>query len=95
MAQLELLAACAFGLEAVVARELTSLGYESNIIAPGKVLFAGDKAAICRANIWLRSADRVLLRMATFPAADFDALFESTELWGPEDAALILVKRIV
>jgi 23S rRNA (guanine2445-N2)-methyltransferase / 23S rRNA (guanine2069-N7)-methyltransferase len=100
VAQLELLAACAFGLEAVVARELTSLGYESNIIAPGKVLFTGDMAAICRANIWLRSADRVLLRMATFPAADFDALFETTrELdwhhWIAQDAEFPVVGRSI
>lgn len=92
MPDLELIAATAFGLEAVVARELQALGYEPTIIATGRVLFRGDESAICRANTWLRTADRVLIRLGSFPAADFDELFEGVralpwERWiGPEAA---------
>lgn len=100
VAPFELLAACAFGLEAVVARELTSLGYDPKVVAPGKVLFSGDLTAICRTNIWLRSADRVLVRIAHFPACDFDALFETTRAiawhdWIPNDAAFPVSGRSI
>lgn len=76
MANIDLIAATAFGLESVVARELLALGYESKIIGTGRVLFRGDERAICRANVWLRAADRVLIRLGTFPAKDFGELFE-------------------
>src|SRR5208283_5557462 len=70
-ARLDLIATSTFGLEAVVARELQSLGYEPKIIQPGRVLFAGDESDICRTNLWLRTADRVLVRIDTFEARDF------------------------
>jgi 23S rRNA (guanine2445-N2)-methyltransferase / 23S rRNA (guanine2069-N7)-methyltransferase len=73
---LTLIATATFGLESVVARELAGLGYESQALRPGWLSFEGDDLAVARANLWLRASDRVLLRMATFPAADFDALFE-------------------
>ncbi len=97
---IELLATTAFGLEAVTARELEGLGYEPKIISTGRVLFSGDESAIARANINLRTADRVLLRFATFPAADFDALFETTkslpwEQWITPDAAFPVNGRSV
>jgi len=76
MSTIDLIAATAFGLEAVVARELEDLGYQPEIISVGRVLFRGDFLALARANTWLRAADRVLLRVAEFPAADFDQLFE-------------------
>ncbi|MHB1033713.1 MAG: bifunctional 23S rRNA (guanine(2069)-N(7))-methyltransferase RlmK/23S rRNA (guanine(2445)-N(2))-methyltransferase RlmL [Pirellulales bacterium] len=92
MTQLELLATAAFGLEAVVARELQSLGYESTTIQPGRLLFRGDESAVCRTNLWLRAADRVLVRMGTFEAADFGTLFDGVHAlawdeWLPRDAA--------
>ena len=59
-------------------RELESLGYEAKITRPGRIEFAGDHAALCRANLWLRSADRVLIQLAKFPCPDFDALFDTT-----------------
>ena len=65
-----------FGLESVVARELEALGYESRALRPGWLSFDGDESAVARANLWLRASDRVLLRLASFPAADFDALFD-------------------
>jgi len=90
---LELIATAAFGLEAVVVRELKALGYPGRTVRPGRVLFHGDRQAICRTNLWLRSAERVLVRMGTFPAADFDQLFEGVRAidwqeWIPADAEL-------
>lgn len=72
----DIIAACAFGLESVVVRELADLGYEAKPVSTGRVLFQGDDAAIARCNLWLRAADRVLVRVGHFPAPDFDALFE-------------------
>ncbi|QDV69756.1 Ribosomal RNA large subunit methyltransferase K/L [Rosistilla carotiformis] len=88
---IDLIATCAFGLEAVVRRELSDLGYVGKVISPGRILFSAPPEAICRANLWLRSADRVLIRLATFEAADFDALFDQTRdlswsQWLPQDA---------
>jgi 23S rRNA (guanine2445-N2)-methyltransferase / 23S rRNA (guanine2069-N7)-methyltransferase len=92
-APLNLIATSAFGLEAVVVRELANLGYDSRVIRPGRIWFGGDIAAVARANLWLRSADRVLVELAAFEAADFDALFETTrglswEEWIAADAAI-------
>ncbi|MFP6671552.1 MAG: THUMP domain-containing protein [Pirellulaceae bacterium] len=82
--QLNLIATTAFGLEALTKRELVSLGYPAEIIAPGWIRFRGGQEAICRANLWLRTADRVLIEVATFEASDFDTLFETTKqvAWG-------------
>ena len=77
MSQFQLIAACAFGLEAVVKRELLNLGYESSVASPGRIQFSGDWQAVCRTNLWLRTADRVLILVKRFPAADFDQLFET------------------
>ena len=74
----QLLATCAFGLEALVRRELESLQYAAKVVEPGRVAFEGDSTAILRSNLWLRTADRILLKVADFPAGDFDELFEST-----------------
>ncbi len=84
-AKLDLIATSTFGLEAVVARELQSLGYEAKIIQPGRVLFAGDESDICRTNLWLRTADRVLVRLDTFEARDFGQLFDRTRALPWED----------
>ncbi|QDS89334.1 Ribosomal RNA large subunit methyltransferase K/L [Rosistilla ulvae] len=88
---LDLIATCAFGLEAVVRRELADLGYVGKVLTPGRILFVAPPEAICRANLWLRSADRVLVRLASFEAGDFDALFDQTRdlpwsQWLPKDA---------
>ncbi|MGI9470834.1 MAG: bifunctional 23S rRNA (guanine(2069)-N(7))-methyltransferase RlmK/23S rRNA (guanine(2445)-N(2))-methyltransferase RlmL [Rubripirellula sp.] len=96
----DLIAACAFGLEAVVRRELQGLGIESTIGESGRVHFQGDANTVCTANLWLRTADRILIRVAEFPAADFDALFESTKAidWGsllPQDAAFPVTGRSI
>lgn len=87
---LDLVATCAFGLESVVARELALLGVEAKPYATGRVGFAGDASTLIRANLWLRAADRVLIAVGRFPAADFGVLFDATyalpwERWIPHD----------
>lgn len=77
--KLTLIAACAFGLEAIVKRELIALGYQPHVTQPGRVCFAGDWADICRTNIGLRVADRVLIEVHSFAAPDFEALFETVK----------------
>lgn len=100
MSSLELIATASFGLEAVVSRELKQLGYEDQSIEDGRVTFVADEAAICRTNLWLRSADRVLLKLGDFTAEDFGELFEKTkalpwEDWLPVDAAFPVRGRSV
>lgn len=79
MNRLELIAPCHFGLEAVLKRELQDLGYEIAGVEDGRVTFYGDIDAICRANIFLRTAERVLLKVGSFKAQTFDELFEKTK----------------
>ena len=81
----QLVATAAFGLEAIVVRELQALGYEGRVVRPGRIEFGGDLVAVARANLWLRSADRVLLQMAKFSATDFDALFDTVSALPWED----------
>ena len=75
----DLIATATFGLEAVVARELKNLGYTDSLTENARVLFRGDAEAICRCNLWLRSADRVFIRMGEFQALSFEELFERTK----------------
>lgn len=75
--RIDLIATAAFGLEAAVAYELKKLGYEDQQTEQGRVTFRGDWSAIARSNLWLRTADRVLLRMGEFKAATFDELFDA------------------
>lgn len=79
MAKIELIATAAFGLEAVVAKELKALGYTDQLVENGRVTFWGDEEAVCRTNLWLRSADRVLLKMGEFKATTFEELFQQTK----------------
>lgn len=93
MPEFELIATAGFGLEALVKRELEGLGYEGRVVSPGRVAFHGDESAIREANLWLRTAERVLVRMAEAEATDFDALFELTRSapwseWITRDGAL-------
>lgn len=76
---IELIATVPMGLEAIVAREIRELGYEQMKVENGRVTFTGDLLALCRANLWLRTADRVLIKMAAFPARTFDELFEGVK----------------
>lgn len=72
----ELIATATFGLEAVVKREIEALGYRILKSENGKITFQGDERAIVRSNLWLRAADRVLLKMAEFRAEEFEELFQ-------------------
>ena len=77
--KLELIATATFGLEAVVRREIEALGYRIIKTEDGKVTYMGDERAIVRSNLWLRTADRVLLKMAEFSAVEFEELFQQTK----------------
>ena len=77
--KLELVATATFGLEAVVRREIEALGYKVIRTEDGRVTYMGDERAIARSNLWLRSADRVYVRMGEFDAAEFEQLFQQTK----------------
>lgn len=79
MSQFELLATATFGLESLVAEELRKLGYDKTQVENGKVTFIGDELAICRTNLWLRTAARVRIKVGEFQATTFDELFEKTK----------------
>jgi putative N6-adenine-specific DNA methylase len=92
MDKVELIATATFGLESVVAEEVKNLGYTDMRVDNGKVTFTADISAIPRANLWLRTADRVRLKIGEFTATTFDELFEKTKAlpwsdWIPEDGA--------
>lgn len=72
----EIIAPCHFGLEAVLKKEIYDLGYEIRKVEDGRVTFEGDAEAVCRANIFLRTAERVLIKAGEFQAETFDELFE-------------------
>ena len=66
----ELIAPCHFGLESVLKREILDLGYEIVTVEDGRITFRGDVTAIARANIFIRTAERILLKMGSFRATD-------------------------
>lgn len=75
----ELIAPCHFGMEAVLKKEITDLGYDITLVEDGRVTFLGDDEAICRANVFLRTAERVLLKAGSFHADSFEELFQATK----------------
>ena len=77
--KIEFIAPCHFGLESVLKREVLNLGYEISQVEDGRVTFYGDLEAICRGNIFLRTAERVLLKVGSFKATTFEELFEKTK----------------
>lgn len=78
MERFELIAPCHFGLEAVMKREILDLGYEVSQMEDGRVTFIGDAEAVCRANIFLRTTERILLKVGSFKAETFEELFQGT-----------------
>ncbi len=78
MDKIELIAPCHFGLEAVLKREILDLGYEIARVEDGRVTFYGDAEAVCYANIFLRTAERILWKVGSFRAVTFEELFERT-----------------
>lgn len=90
MSKYDLIATTAMGLEALAAKEVRDLGYECEV-ENGRITFKGDEAAIVRSNLWLRTADRVRIKVGEFKATSFDELFEKTkalpwERYMPENA---------
>lgn len=90
MPKLELIATTTFGLEAVVKREIEKLNYQVSQVDNGRITYIGDESAIIKSNLWLRCADRVLLKMGAFPVYSFEELYQQTkalpwEEWIPID----------
>jgi len=97
MKKFECIVPCHFGLEAVLKREITDLGYEITSVEDGRVTFLGDAEAVCRANVFFRTAERVLIKIGSFHAETFDELFEGTkalpwEEWIPQDGKFWVAK---
>ena len=97
MERIELIAPCHFGMEAVLKREIQDLGYDVSRVEDGKITFIGDMEAVCYANIFLRSAERILIKVGTVHAETFDELFEGTkalpwEKYIPEDGKFWVAK---
>lgn len=93
----ELIAPCHFGLEAVLKKEILDLGYEISLVEDGRVTFIGDEEAVCRANVFLRTAERVLLKVGAFEARTFEELFQGTreipwEEYIPQDGKFWVAK---
>ena len=90
MERFELIAPCHFGLEAVLKREITDLGYDVTEVEDGRVTFAGDAEAVCRVNVYSRTAERILIKLGSFHAETFEELFQGTkalplEQWIPKN----------
>lgn len=79
MRRFELIAPCHFGMEAVLKREIIDLGYDITESVDGRLTFYGDEEAVCRANVFLRSAERILIKIGSFHAETFEELFEGTK----------------
>ena len=79
MKRYELIAPCHFGLESILKREITDLGYDVVKVEDGRVTFIGDAEAVCRANIFLRTAERILIKAGSFHAETFEELFQGTK----------------
>lgn len=79
MKKFELIVPCHFGMEAVLKREIVDLGYDVTEVSDGRVTFSGDEEALCRANIFLRTAERVLIKIGSFHAETFEELFQGTK----------------
>lgn len=97
MDKITLVAPCHFGMEAVLKREIYDLGYEILRVEDGRVTFEGDREAICRSNLYLRTAERILVQIGRFSATTFDALFEGIkrlpwEEWIPANGKFWVTK---
>lgn len=97
MRRFELIAPCHFGMESVLKREITDLGYDITEVADGRVTFFGDEEALCRANVFLRTAERILIKIGSFHAETFEELFQGTrslpwEEYLPEDGKFWVAK---
>ena len=97
MKRYKIMAPCHFGLEAVLKKEIIDLGYDVTKVEDGRVTFEGDEEAICRANVFLRTAERILVVAGRFKAETYDELFENIkaiewEEYIPEDGKFWVTK---
>ena len=97
MRKFELIAPCHFGLEAVLKKEIIDLGYDITLVEDGRVTFCGDEEAVSRANVFLRTAERILIKIGSFKAVTFEELFQGTknlpwEEYIPEDGKFWVTK---
>ncbi|MFC7370577.1 class I SAM-dependent RNA methyltransferase [Fictibacillus iocasae] len=100
MRPLKFIATAAMGIETLVAREARDLGFDNVTVENGKIFFTGDETTLVKANLWLRTADRVKLVVGEFKAETFDELFEKTKAlpWPefiPEDGEFPVIGRSV
>ena len=97
MRRFELIVPCHFGMESLLKREIDDLGYDITEVADGRVTFMGDEEALCRANIFLRTGERILVKAGEFQAESFEELFQGTkaipwEEYIPEDGKFWVAK---
>ncbi len=85
MRRYELIAPCHFGMESILKREIDDLGYDIMEVEDGRVTFYGDEEAVCRANIFLRTAERILIKIGSFQAETYEELFQGTKALPWED----------
>ena len=85
MRKYELIAPCHFGMESILKREIQDLGYDVTEVVDGRVIFFGDEEAVCRSNIFLRTAERILIRVGSFHAETFEELFQGIKALPWED----------
>lgn len=100
MSKLELIATSAFGIEAIVAKELKDLGFNNLIVENGKVTYVTNEEGLVKSNLWLRCADRIHIKIAEFPATSFEELFNRVKAieWSnyfPQDANFIVNAKSV
>lgn len=92
MDKFEIIVTTLFGVEAITANEIRKLGYPTSNVSDGRITFLGDLMAVCRANMWIRTGERVLIKIGEFKAVTFDELFDQTAKikwadWLPKDCA--------
>ena len=92
MEQFEIIVTTLFGVEAITANEIRKLGYQTTNVSDGRITFLGDLMAVCSANLWIRTGERVLIKIGEFKAFTFDELFDQTAKikwsdWLPKDCA--------
>ena len=97
MKKFEIILPCHFGLESVLKREVIDIGYDVTKVEDGRITFLGDEEAVARANIFLRTAERVLIKIGSFHAETYEELFQGTknlpwEEFLPEDARFWVAK---
>ncbi|SHJ01826.1 THUMP domain-containing class I SAM-dependent RNA methyltransferase [Lutispora thermophila] len=97
MSYIELCAPCGFALEAVLSREIKELGFDVTRVEDGRVYFLSDEYGIAKANLWLRTADRILVKIGEFYATSFEELFENTKRlpwheWIPKEGSFPAAK---